>query len=214
MFWRLGTMVERFFEAKSFGLQTHILMFRRSCTVMHTVFMLSMYHDYVSWLCILAMYHGYVSWLCIMAMYRGYVSWLCTTPTYHGYVSWLCIMAMYIILHILRIIRNDSSESKKVNFWKMVKILFWYRIQNLRKILWRFAPKSLIFVHSASSYGQNKFRIEFRSQCHIFGWYIDISLGESGAHEAPYVSLLIRVSRARLGESPGASNIAAPLDIR
>ena len=39
-------------------------------------------------------------------------------------------------------------------------------------------------------------------------------LGESGAHEAPYVALLIRVSRARLGESPGASATAAPLDIR
>ena len=87
---------------------------------------------------------------------------------YHGYVSRLCIMAMYIILFILRIIRNDSSESKKVNFWKMLKILFWYRIQNLRKILWRFAQKSLIFVHSASSYGRNKFCIEFRSQRRIF----------------------------------------------
>ena len=36
--------------------------------------------------------------------------------------------------------------------------------------------------------------------------------GESGAHEAPYVALLIRVSRARLGESPGATTTAAPLD--
>ena len=34
--------------------------------------------------------------------------------------------------------------------------------------------------------------------------------GESGAHEAPYVALLIRVSRARPGESPGAVFIAAP----
>ena len=38
--------------------------------------------------------------------------------------------------------------------------------------------------------------------------------GESGAHEAPYVALLIRVSRAGVGESPGAGAIAAPLDIR
>ena len=35
--------------------------------------------------------------------------------------------------------------------------------------------------------------------------------GESGAHEAPYVVLLIRVSRKRLGESPGATATAAPL---
>ena len=131
-------------------------------------------------------------------MYHGYVSRLCITPIYHAYVSRLCIMAMHIIFFILRIIRNDSSESKKVNFWKMLKMLFWYRIQNLRKILWRFAQKSLIFVHYASSYGRNKFGIEFRSQCHKFVWNIHISLGESGAHEAPYVSLLIRASRPRL----------------
>ena len=37
--------------------------------------------------------------------------------------------------------------------------------------------------------------------------------GESGAHEAPYVALLIRASRNRLGESPGANAIAAPLEI-
>ena len=37
---------------------------------------------------------------------------------YHGYVSWLCIMAMYTILYILCIIRNDSSESKKVIYLK------------------------------------------------------------------------------------------------
>ena len=36
--------------------------------------------------------------------------------------------------------------------------------------------------------------------------------GESGAHEAPYVALLIRVSRARPGVSRGARNTAAPLD--
>ena len=36
--------------------------------------------------------------------------------------------------------------------------------------------------------------------------------GESGAHEAPYVALLIRVSRARVGESPGAQHTAAPLE--
>ena len=38
--------------------------------------------------------------------------------------------------------------------------------------------------------------------------------GESGAHEAPFVALLRRVSRASLGESPGAGTIAAPLEIR
>ena len=37
--------------------------------------------------------------------------------------------------------------------------------------------------------------------------------GESGAYEAPYVALLIRVSRARPGESSGASYTAAPLEI-
>ena len=36
--------------------------------------------------------------------------------------------------------------------------------------------------------------------------------GESGAHEAPYVALLIRASRNRLGESPGAIATAAPLE--
>ena len=36
------------------------LCFEDDCMVVHTLFMLSMYHDYVSWLCILAMYNGYV----------------------------------------------------------------------------------------------------------------------------------------------------------
>ena len=65
---------------------------------------------------------------------------------------------------------------------------------------------------SASSYGHFSSAKEFRSQCRIFGWYIDISLGESGANEAPYVSLLIRVSRPDVGESLGAKNTAAHLD--
>ena len=81
-----------------------------------------------------------------------------------------------------------------------------------RKLCEDSAEKTLIFVHSASSYGRNKFCIEFRSQCHTSGWYIDISLGESGAHEAPYVSLLIRGIQRGMGESPGARCIAAPLD--
>ena len=51
-----------------------------------------------------------------------------------------------------------------------------------------------------------------REDCRTFGWCIDISLGESGAHEAPYVSLLIRASRPGLGESPGARHIAATLE--
>ena len=37
--------------------------------------------------------------------------------------------------------------------------------------------------------------------------------GESGAHEAPYVALLIRVSRAGVGESAGAAHTAAPLEV-
>ena len=57
---------------------------------------MTMHHGYVSWLCIMAMYHGYVSWLCIMTMHLGYVSWLCIMAMYHGYVSWLCILAMYL----------------------------------------------------------------------------------------------------------------------
>ena len=98
-------MLERLFEAKSFGLHISkpkkvpgnicLLMFRVDCMVMHTVFMLSMCHDYVSWLCIMAMYLGYVSWLCILAMYHGYVPWPCIMAMYHGYVSQLCIMDMY-----------------------------------------------------------------------------------------------------------------------
>ena len=36
--------------------------------------------------------------------------------------------------------------------------------------------------------------------------------GESGAHEVPYVALLIRSIQRGTGESPGASAIAAPLD--
>ena len=117
-------MLERFFEVKSFGL--HIsnpkwvpgnIVFDVSKMAMHHGYAswlctMTMYHGYVSWLCILAMYHGYVSWLCIMSMYHGYISWLCIMAMYHGYASWLCSMAMYTILHILRIITNDSSESK------------------------------------------------------------------------------------------------------
>ena len=38
--------------------------------------------------------------------------------------------------------------------------------------------------------------------------------GESGAHEAPYVALLIRASRPGVGESPGAQPSAAPLEER
>ena len=106
MFWRFGTMLERFFKAKSFGL--HISNLRK-----HTFLcfeddcMVSMYHGYVSWPCIMAMYHGQVSWLCITAMYHGYVSRLFITPVsrlcimamYHGYVSWLCIL--YYIYYAL-----------------------------------------------------------------------------------------------------------------
>jgi len=37
--------------------------------------------------------------------------------------------------------------------------------------------------------------------------------GESGAHEAPYVALLIWSVQRGLGESPGAHPSAAPLEI-
>ena len=36
--------------------------------------------------------------------------------------------------------------------------------------------------------------------------------GESGAHEVPYVALLIRSIQSGVGESPGAVSIAAPLE--
>ena len=87
---------------------------------------------------------------------------------------------------------------------------------------------------SASSYGHFTATKEFRSQCHILLVLMEGALngafkgtfkgkferhsslvnlrGESGAHEAPYVALLIRASRKRLGESPRAGAIAAPLD--
>ena len=39
--------------------------FEDDCMSVHTLFMLSMYHDYVLWLCIMAVYHGCVSWLYI-----------------------------------------------------------------------------------------------------------------------------------------------------
>ena len=83
MFWRLGTMLERFFEAKSFRL--HIS--KPKHVPGNTFF------D-VSKMSIVAMCHGYVSWLCIMAMYHGYVSWLCIMAMCHGYVSWQCVMVM------------------------------------------------------------------------------------------------------------------------
>ena len=38
--------------------------------------------------------------------------------------------------------------------------------------------------------------------------------GESGAHEAPYVALFIWSMQPEVGESPGATTIAAPLEIR
>ena len=111
-------MLERFFKAKSFGLHISnlkhvpgntILMIRRW---LYGVYV-SRYHGYVSWLYIMAIYHGYVSWLCIMAMYHGYVSRLCIMAMYHGYVYYI-----YIYTYILCIIKNDSSESKKVIFLK------------------------------------------------------------------------------------------------
>ena len=36
--------------------------------------------------------------------------------------------------------------------------------------------------------------------------------GESGAHEAPYVALFIWSMQPEVGESPGAADIAAPLE--
>ena len=108
MFWRLGTMLERFFKAKSFGLhisnlkrnmcqETQFLMFRRWLYV----YAHCLYAVYVSWLCIVAMYHGYVSWLCIMAMSHGYVSWLSIMAMYHGYVYYIIL---YYIIYIYYVV--------------------------------------------------------------------------------------------------------------
>ena len=66
-------------------------------------------------------------------------------------------------------------------------------------------------LRSASSYGHFTAAKEFWSQCHIFRWYIGMSLGESGAHEAPYVALLIKGIQPDVGESPAAGAIAAPV---
>ena len=38
-------------------------------------------------------------------------------------------------------------------------------------------------------------------------------VGESGAHEAPYVALLIQGIQRGMGESGGAGLLAAPLDV-
>ena len=94
-FWRLGTMLERFFKAKSFGLHISNLKHVPGNTIFDVSKMIVWCLGItVSWLCIMAMYHGYVSWLCIMATYHGYVSWPCIMAMYHGYVSRLCITAM------------------------------------------------------------------------------------------------------------------------
>ena len=81
MFWRLGTMLERFFKAKSFGL--HIS--KPKHVPGNTFF------D-VSKMSIVAMCHGYVSWLCILAMYHGYV---CIIAMYHGYVYYIIYITHY-----------------------------------------------------------------------------------------------------------------------
>ena len=87
---------------------------------------------------------------------------------------------------------------------------------------------------SASSYGHFTATKEFRSQCHILLVLMEGALngafkgafkgnferhsslvnlrGESGAHEAPDVALLIRSTQPALGESPGAQPSAAPLE--
>ena len=89
---------------------------------------------------------------------------------------------------------------------------------------------------SASSYGHFTATKEFRSQCHILLVLMEGALngafkgtfkgkferhssfvnlrGESGAHEVPYVALLLRSSQRGTGESPGAGNTAAPLEVR
>ena len=83
MFWGLGTMLERFFEVKSFGLHISKPKYVPGNTFVDVSKMIVWCLCItVSWLCIMAMYHG-----CIMAMYHGYVSWLCIMGMYHGYVS-------------------------------------------------------------------------------------------------------------------------------
>ena len=82
-------------------------------------------------------------------------------------------------------------------------------------------------MHSASSYGHYIATKEFWSQCHILLVLMEGALngafkgtftgkferhsslvnlrGESGAHEVPYVALLVMVSSRGVGESLGAS---------
>ena len=53
-------------------------------------------------------------------------------------------------------------------FHLFFNIVFWHQIQNLRNKCGIFPPVVLLEVLSASSYGWNKFWIEFWSQCLIF----------------------------------------------
>ena len=91
-------------------------------------------------------------------------------------------------------------------------------------------------MFSASSYGHFTSTKEFRSQFHILLVLMEGALngafkgtfkgkferhsslvnlrGDSGDHEAPYVALLIWSIQRGLGESPGASHTAAPLETR
>ena len=145
-------MLERFFEAKSFGL--HISNPKQ--VLGNIIFDVSKM--------IVRLRTLYACCLCIMAMYHGYASWLCIMVIYHGYVSWLCIMAMY---HGLYIIKTIAANPRRSIFEKCFKSCFdRLERQSARKCILKvdFVSPDLL---SASSYGRNKFRIEFRSQCRI-----------------------------------------------
>ena len=88
MFWSLGAMLKRFFEAKSFIFHipkpvqvpkiTYFGYFCKSCMYMHHVRMLCMSYMYVFYVCI----------ICMHSMYSTYVSFV-------FYVCILCILCMH-----------------------------------------------------------------------------------------------------------------------
>ena len=66
-----------------------------------------------------------------------------------------------------KIHKNTTCESTEVTFWKVILILIWYWIQNLRKKLCLLVSRISSKVLYAPSSGRNKFCIEFWSQCRI-----------------------------------------------
>ena len=80
-------------------------------------------------------------------------------------------------MHKLRVQAKFWVFAKIVFFQRSLKMLFWQRIRNLRKISCRSVPWVYSEVLSASSYGWTKVKLEFRSQCKVlfFGGIICIA---------------------------------------